>query len=219
VSSWPSQLSAFQTAVKLFKKVDFVAPVAGIGERKWIPSLAELQTTKDGEFKEPDLTVVDVDLKGVMYTVGLAVQQFRRQEKDADGLRGRIAVVASVCGFYCISTLPIYTAAKHGVVGLVRTYGKLLPDEGITFNAVCPNIVRTGISTEGFYDRVAKEGLLVDMKDVISTFEDILEGRASGEVYEVSPNGWTKREGAKYLDEECKRSCELLVERGRVLHL
>jgi NAD(P)-dependent dehydrogenase (short-subunit alcohol dehydrogenase family) len=174
---------------------------------------------KDGDFKEPDLSTVDVDLKGVMYTVGLAVQQFRRQEKNAQGFRGKIGVVASVCGFYCIPTLPIYTAAKHGVVGLVRTYGKLLPEEDITFNAVCPNIVETGISTSAFYNIVREAGLLVDMKGVIEAFEDLLGGEASGEVYEVGPKGgWVKREGAEYLDEESKRSCELLVERGRPLH-
>jgi NAD(P)-dependent dehydrogenase (short-subunit alcohol dehydrogenase family) len=174
---------------------------------------------KDDDFKEPDLSTVDVDLKGVMYTVGLAVQQFRRQEKNAQGFRGKIGVVASVCGFYCIPTLPIYTAAKHGVVGLVRTYGKLLPEEDITFNAVCPNIVETGISTSAFYNIVREAGLLVDMKGVIEAFEDLLGGEASGEVYEVGPKGgWVKREGAEYLDEESKRSCELLVERGRPLH-
>lgn len=174
---------------------------------------------KEGEFKEPDLSVVDVDLKGVMFTVGLAVQQFRRQEKDANGFRGKIGCVASVCGFYAIPTLPIYTAAKHGVVGLVRTYGKFLPEEGITFNAVCPNIVRTGISTSTFYDKVEKEGLLVPMKGLLDAFQDFLLGHGSGEVYEVGPKGgWVIREGAWYLDEKCGRSCELLVERGRVLH-
>jgi NAD(P)-dependent dehydrogenase (short-subunit alcohol dehydrogenase family) len=219
VSSWHSQLSAFQSAVKLFDRIDFVAPIAGIGERKWIPSLTELQNMKDGEFQEPDLSVIEVDLKGVMYTVGLAVQQFRRQEKNAQGFRGRIGVVASVCGFYCISTLPIYTAAKHGVVGLVRTYGKLLPEEAITLNAVCPNIVETGISTSEFYDEVRREGLLVEMKGVIDAFKDLLGGVASGEVYEVGPKGgWVKREGQEYLDEESKKSCELLVKRGRPLH-
>ena len=86
-------------------------------------------------FEKPDLTVIDLDLTGVMYTVSLAVQQFRRQEPK-NGFRGKIGCVASICGFYCVPTLPIYTAAKHGVNGFVRSFGKYLPEEQITMNAV-----------------------------------------------------------------------------------
>ena len=41
------------------------------------------------EFVKPMLSVIDVDLTGVVYTVSLAVQQMRRQEKDANGFRGK----------------------------------------------------------------------------------------------------------------------------------
>lgn len=174
-----------------------------------------------GEFAEPDLTVLDVDLKGPMYTVALAVQQFRRQERDEGGWKGKIAVVASVCGIYCVPSLPVYTAAKHGVVGLVRSYGKLLPDEGIALSAVCPNIVRTGISTSTFYDRVEEEGLLVPMESLMRAFDDIIDGEESGNVYECGPEGgnsFVKREGAEYLDEKSKKSMELVKERAWTLH-
>ncbi|KAF2714666.1 NAD(P)-binding protein [Pleomassaria siparia CBS 279.74] len=219
VSSWSSQLSAFQAALKVLGRIDFVAPIAGVGERKWIPNAKEMQEMGEGEFREPNLTVVDVDLKGLMYTVGLAIQQFRRQEEDANGSRGKIGCVASICGLYAVPTLPIYTAAKHGVIGLVRTYGKLLPDEAITMNAVCPNIVRTGISTSAFYEKVEREGLLVNMKGLLDAFDDMLDSKASGDAYECGPKGgFVKRDGPEYLDQETERSCELVLERASPLH-
>ena len=108
VSDWNSQAKVFSQAVHSFGRVDYVYPIAGVGERKWIDN-----DPMASGFQVPDLTVLDIDLKGVMYTCALAVQQFRKQEKDKNGFRGKIATVASVCGFYTCPTLPIYTAAKQ----------------------------------------------------------------------------------------------------------
>lgn len=196
-----------------------MAPIAGIGERKWIPSPEECEKMPKGEFAKPDLSVIDVDLVGVLHTVALAVQQFRRQEQDEKGYRGKIGIVASVCGFYHVPTLPIYTAAKHGVAGLTRTYGQLLPDEGITINAVCPNVVQTNISTKEFYNRVGKENIIVPMEELMKAYEDILDGNASGDLYECGPNGgFVKRDPTVILDKETERSIVLVTERARSLH-
>jgi NAD(P)-dependent dehydrogenase (short-subunit alcohol dehydrogenase family) len=159
-TSWESQRSAFQAALKAFDgHIDFVAPIAGIGERKWLPTFGEMgKRAGNNEFVKPDLTVIDVDLAGVLYTIALAVQQIRRQEPiswskpSQHKHRGKIGLVASVCGFYCVPSLPIYTAAKHALIGLTRSYGAFLPCEGITLSAVAPNVVRTSISSDVFYD-------------------------------------------------------------------
>lgn len=220
VTSWVSQLAAFQHAVKAFNnQIDFVAPIAGIGEKPWLPSPEQCKAMKEGEFEEPNLAVVDVDLRGVLYTIALAVQQFRRQDKDASGWRGKIGVVASVCGIYCVPSAPVYTAAKHGVNGFVRSYGKLLPHESIALSAVCPNLVQTGISSLDFYQKVDKEGLLVPMERLIEAFDDIIDGKESGNLYECGPCGkFVKREELEYLDAKSRRSMELVGERSLSLH-
>jgi NAD(P)-dependent dehydrogenase (short-subunit alcohol dehydrogenase family) len=133
--------------------------------------------------------------------------------------RGKIGLVASVCGFYCVPSLPIYTAAKHALVGLTRSYGVLLKDEGMMLSAVAPNVVRTSISSGVFYDQMEEQGLLTPMEGVLNAFKDMLKTDGSGEVYECgTKGGWTKRQGAEYLDAESERSCELLLQRGRALH-
>lgn len=83
-TDWDSQVGAFQKAVDTFGHLDYVFPIAGIGERKAIKN-----DPNDKGWQKPDLTVLDVDLVGVMYTAYLAIQQMRRQEKGSDGIRGR----------------------------------------------------------------------------------------------------------------------------------
>lgn len=127
--------------------------------------------------------------------------------------------MASVCGFYCVPTLPIYTAAKHALIGLTRSYGALLIDESITVNAVAPNVVRTNISPDWFYDEMEKKGLMTRMEGVMEAFEEMIEGEGSGEVFECGPKGgWMKREGVEYLDEMSGRVCGELEGRSRGLH-
>lgn len=109
VRDWNQQAKVFGQALHaLGGRIDYVYSIAGINERRWIDN----HPSTEG-FQAPDLSVLDVDVTGLMYTVSLAVQQFRRQDKDENGFRGKIACVASVCGFYCCPTLPIYTAAKQ----------------------------------------------------------------------------------------------------------
>ena len=81
---WDSQLAAFEKAIKEFGRLDYVFAIAGIGERKAIKN-----DPKATGFQKPDLTVIDIDLYGVLYTAFLAVQQMRRQEKDSSGYRGK----------------------------------------------------------------------------------------------------------------------------------
>ena len=134
-----------------------------------------------------------------------------------------VGCVASVCGFYCCPTLPLYTAAKHAVVGFTRSYGKYLPEEGITLNSACPNVIRTNNSTPQFYDSLEQKGLLTPIEGVIEVFETLLgKNSASGECYEIGPNyksqGVIQTKGPPYLDDESAEVFDLLYHRGRPLH-
>lgn len=222
-SSWDSQVAAFRRAIFWRAsgggRIDFIAPVAGIGERKWLPFPEQSLAAKPQEFTKPDLSVLDVDVTGVLYTVALAVQHFRRQTRREDGLLGRIGLVASVCGLYCVPSLPVYTAAKHALVGLTRSYGKLLVDEGITVNALAPNVVQTSISSPLFYEKLAKENLLTPMDGLMDAFKTMLDSNCSGVVFECGPaGGWTQTETTEYLDKGSEEVCKLLDVRARRLH-
>lgn len=53
--------------------------------------------------------------------------------------------VSSAAGLRGLPLLAAYAAAKHGVIGLVRSLAAELGGEGITANAVCPGATRTAM--------------------------------------------------------------------------
>ena len=61
---------------------------------------------------------------------------------------GRIVVVASVAAKRGEPYVAAYTAAKHGVLGLVRAAAAELAGTGVTVNAVCPAYVDTPMTDE-----------------------------------------------------------------------
>lgn len=105
-------------------------------------------------------------------------------------------------------------------MGLTRSYGAYLPREQITFNAVCPNVVRTAISSQEFYNTLEPRGLLTEMKDVVDAFESVLgDSKDSGCCLECGPNpGFHKRDALPYLDDESRVVCEELDKRAGPLH-
>lgn len=85
LADWKSQVDAFTQAVSAFGRLDYVYGIGGVGERRFLPK--PTSSTAESQFDMPDLTVMDIDLTGVLYTVSLAVQQGRRQEPGPSGFR------------------------------------------------------------------------------------------------------------------------------------
>src|SRR4029077_4908526 len=59
--------------------------------------------------------------------------------------QGRFVAVASAGGIRGVPLLSAYSAAKHGVIGLVRSPAAELGPEGITANAVAPGSTTTAM--------------------------------------------------------------------------
>jgi NAD(P)-dependent dehydrogenase (short-subunit alcohol dehydrogenase family) len=58
---------------------------------------------------------------------------------------GAIVVTASTAGLLGLATAPGYTAAKHGVIGLVRAAAGPLAERRVRINAICPGAVATAM--------------------------------------------------------------------------
>ena len=81
---------------------------------------------------------IAVNLTGVFYTFRAALQDM--------GPGGRLIAMASIASLKGGGGLAAYAAAKHGVLGLVRSIAIEVAKQGITCNAVCPGFVDTDMA-------------------------------------------------------------------------
>ena len=139
VTDYDSLAAVFQKVWETERRLDFVFANAGIVER--FSFYASHDTSKPPP--PPDLTVVDINLKSVINTSWLA-QHYFRQSKDSENKN--LVMTASCGGLYPSPASPSYSAAKFGVVGLMRSIAQhYYKEDGVRVNAICPATVRTNL--------------------------------------------------------------------------
>jgi 3-hydroxybutyrate dehydrogenase len=71
---------------------------------------------------------------------------------------GRVVAVASTAGLKGYGYVSAYCAAKHAVVGLVRSLAIETATSGVTVNAVCPGFTDTALVEDSLARITAKTG-------------------------------------------------------------
>jgi SDR family mycofactocin-dependent oxidoreductase len=120
--------AAVDDGVAQLGRLDIVAANAGIFSFGRADVLEE-QTWQD---------MIDVNLTGVWHAAKAAIPHIR-----AGGNGGSIILTSSTAGLMPFENMAHYTAAKHGVVGLMRTLALELAPDFIRVNSVHPTSVNT----------------------------------------------------------------------------
>jgi NAD(P)-dependent dehydrogenase (short-subunit alcohol dehydrogenase family) len=75
---------------------------------------------------------------------------------------GRIVMISSTAGELGAPAMAPYCAAKHGVIGLMRSVAQDVARFGVTCNAVLPGWVRTDMAERDAREEAARRGLTAD---------------------------------------------------------
>jgi NAD(P)-dependent dehydrogenase (short-subunit alcohol dehydrogenase family) len=84
--------------------------------------------------------IINTDLKGTWLCMKYEILQMLKQGS------GAIVNTASVLGMVGDPDLAVYTAAKHGIIGLTRASAVAYARMGIRINVICPGRILTPIS-------------------------------------------------------------------------
>lgn len=190
VLDWNDQLSVFETTLQKHGRIDIVLANAGIdevAEDAFVDSLDE-----KGRLLPPTLIVLDVTLRGAIYTAKLALSFFRKQQ-----VLGSLVLTGSAASYLDTPGIPIYNAAKHGVLGLVRSLRDSLKAEGlIRANVVAPAFTQTRF-TQHLLELWEKENLPINQPEHIAraiTFL-ALNKEYHGKTLYVAAGAYTEIEG------------------------
>lgn len=104
----------------------------------------------NGDLAEPNRTTIDVDIRAVGDTLKLAMYHLRAPSSSSNkgsgkGRGGSIVMTASLAGYLASAGAPLYSAAKHGVVGYMRALKGDCKAAGIAISVIAPGITLTEI--------------------------------------------------------------------------
>ncbi len=163
--------AAVDAGVEEFGKLDIIVANAGIGNGGQV-----LHETGEPDWDD----MIGVNLSGVWKTVKAGVPHIL-----AGGNGGSIILTSSVGGLKAYPHTGHYVAAKHGVVGLMRTFAVELGAQNVRVNSVHP----TNVNTPLFMNEPTMKLFRPDLENPGP--EDM---KVIGQLMHTLPIGWVEPE-------------------------
>ena len=159
VTNWKSQVAFFKAAVKLSPHGGIDTVVANAGIATDDPTFENPQNLDAADPPPPDMSVLNVNLTGVVYTTHLALFYLKSNpgsrpadptcETDHLHRDRHLLLVSSCAGLQPIPGQAFYGASKHAVVGLYRNLRSTSFVHGIRVNMLAPYFIDTPMVTVG----------------------------------------------------------------------
>lgn len=127
LSKEESAMDAVEQCIKAFGKIDILVNNAGTINR------APLLEGDNESWKR----VIDLNLSSVYYLSKEAAKYMVKQGS------GKIINIASMLSFQGGKFVPSYTASKHGVAGITKSFANELAEHNIQINAIAPGYIET----------------------------------------------------------------------------
>ncbi|KAH0843991.1 hypothetical protein FOPE_08834 [Fonsecaea pedrosoi] len=114
---------------------DVYVPGAGVFEPEWSNFWNDSEPSKYAQ--------LDINLAHPIKLTRLAIRALVGRNK-----KGVVCCIASIGGLDGQYAATLYSACKHGVVGLVKSLGDADPEEGVKVVGICPGAVWTPLWTD-----------------------------------------------------------------------
>jgi NAD(P)-dependent dehydrogenase (short-subunit alcohol dehydrogenase family) len=128
--------------------------IQGCGRLDLVLGCAGVQFTSlvgDAETPAQVRRTFDVNLIGALNTALPALETMAAQPLNAEGVRGRIALLASLGAFVSVPGASAYSASKAAVDNWTVGRAALARRQGIYLTSICPGYVRTPLSAMNGY--------------------------------------------------------------------
>ena len=162
-----THLSLVETAVTNFGGLDIALNNAGVSHDVVKLPLIEEEVAR---------RVFDIDLMAVFLAMRAQLPIMAEQFSET-GRCGAIVNVSSAAGLVAAPLMSVYSAAKHGVIGLTKSAAAEYAKRGVRINSICPAFTKTAM-VESFFNNTQQ-----DREKVI---ESLTQGMPMSRMAEVS---------------------------------
>lgn len=194
VTKWKSQAHLFEEAANFSPtgKIHHVVANAGICRvDDQVYSYEETPT-------EPELSTLDVCVKGTLYTAKLAMHYFIKQNGTTPSPSQEdtsLVVIGSGAAIHDCLRIPQYCTAKFAIRGLMHGLRRTAPLYGSRVNMINPWAIKTSILSADIYELISARGIeYASLEDAGQCLLRLVSDRTvNGRALFIAPRKWAPR--------------------------
>lgn len=187
VRDYRATREALKSGVERYGRLDVILANAG----SYAPMPVQFVPNESWE------ETIEVNLTGVFHTVKAGIRNMIEQDEG-----GAVVITSSTAGLRGFYGAPAYNAAKHGVVGLMRSLALELAPHRIRVNSIHPTSVNTPMIINDVFPRLVR----MDLEDPgVEDAAEFLQPQQAIEVPWIEPEDitnamlWLCSEEARYV--------------------